>query len=84
MPNANPCAKCGSSQMISGVRVVCNVEGGDQNIKLRVDAHPDAMVFKQAQRAVLAAAVCGKCGYTEFYVEEPGALYEAYREAQGR
>jgi len=65
--------------MIPGVRVV---SGSDYDIKLRVDAHPEAVVFKQAHRAVLSASVSGQCGFTEFYVDEPAALYEAHREAR--
>jgi len=82
MSTTDQCAKCGHSKLIPGVRVVCNVEGADQNIKLRIDAHPEAILFKQAQRSVLRASICGKCGYTEFFIDEPESLYAAYRESQ--
>jgi ribosomal protein S27AE len=82
MSTTRKCAKCGDSQVIPRVRVVCKVEGSNQDIKLRVDAHPEAMVFKQAERAVLTASICGKCGFTEFFVDEPRSLYEAYLESR--
>ena len=62
--------------------MICSVESSDQDVMLRIDIHPDAIVFKRAQRAVLRACVCGKCGYVEFFVDGPDSLYGAYLESQ--
>ncbi len=64
--------------------MVCRADGADQDVKLRLDARPEALVFKSANRSVLTASVCGKCGYTEFYVEDPASIYTAWSEAQKR
>ena len=83
MPSpSDRCAKCGNSQIIPGARVACNVQGGDQNVKLRIDSQPGALIFKQAQRSALRASICGKCGYTEFFADDPASLYTAYLESQ--
>jgi len=76
------CAKCGHEKLIARARVVCKADGADQDVRLRADAHPDAIVFKQASRSPVRASVCAKCGYVEFYAEDPGQLYDAYRESQ--
>ena len=85
MPDTQKCAECGASPLISA-RVVghCQADGLDHDLKLRVDAHPDALVFKSANRSALKASVCPKCGYTEFRVDDPEILYTAWVEAQKR
>jgi len=79
------CTKCGAPQLISA-RVVgrSNADGFDHDIQLRIDAHPEALVFTSAKRSALQASVCGNCGYTEFRVEDPQTLYTAWLEAQRR
>jgi predicted nucleic-acid-binding Zn-ribbon protein len=78
MQNSGKCAKCGSSSLIEGVRVL---RGEDQDVNLRVDAHPDAhfFFFKAATRTPLHALVCGQCGFTELYAADSAALVEAKR-----
>jgi len=77
------CAKCGGSPVIEEARVVVQGEG-EMDVKLRVDAHPDAKLFKHASRTPLKAFICVNCGYTEFYAKDPASLAEADRAAQLR
>jgi hypothetical protein len=56
--------------------------GGEGDLRIRVDAHPKALIFKDAERSPLHAYVCAACGFTELYVEDPQALLEAYRESK--
>ena len=36
--------------------------------------NPNAFIFKGKQHTVVSAWVCAKCGFTEFYADNPGAL----------
>lgn len=54
----------------------------EYDLKLRVDAQPSAMVFKQAARSAIHASVCSSCGYVEFYADDPQTLYDAFQAAQ--
>jgi hypothetical protein len=38
--------------------------------------------FKGAVYAKLKANICGECGYTELFVENPAGLYDAYLKAK--
>jgi predicted nucleic-acid-binding Zn-ribbon protein len=74
------CAKCGSKVTVPNVRLI---DRGESNISLDLSVavykHPDAWVFKGAVSHRLTARVCGECGYTEFYVENPQELLAAAR-----
>ncbi|PYP78105.1 MAG: hypothetical protein DMD35_12430 [Gemmatimonadetes bacterium] len=73
------CSRCGADEVIPRVRVA---ERGDDNfrydLQVEIQRRPNAVFFKRPQRADLTARVCGACGYTELYVDAPGALYTAY------
>jgi len=77
------CSKCGSSAIAQRTmvadRAMRNVE---YDLRLRVDAHPSAFMLKESVRSKLHAYVCGSCGYVEFYVDDPKALYDAFLAAQ--
>jgi hypothetical protein len=49
------------------------------NLKVVVDENPDAWLFKGEVQSSLKAWVCGACGYTELYAQDPAALLAAYR-----
>ena len=74
------CAKCGSEGLFPA-RVTERDEGRDFDLKLRVDANPHALMFKEAWRSPLRAIVCSKCGFTELYVEDPAQLCQAHLQA---
>jgi hypothetical protein len=57
--------------------------GGEYDLRVRVDADPDARIFNEAVRCALEARVCGRCGYTEFYAVDPASRFEAWRRSQG-
>ena len=78
MPDSHACPKCGSAQILPA-RVI---SGSDFDIRLRVDADPEAFLFKDAELCSIRALVCGACGFTEFYAAHPANLLEAWRRAQ--
>jgi predicted nucleic-acid-binding Zn-ribbon protein len=75
------CPKCHSTRLAAGVRVA---ERSPSNLtgllSLEVDERPEALVFKKTHRYPLTATVCGDCGFTELYINDPAGLMSA-REA---
>ncbi|MBL8174921.1 MAG: hypothetical protein JNK48_09630 [Bryobacterales bacterium] len=58
-----------------------SMDAGDLSVVTYQDPH--ALVFRGAQAMALFARVCGECGHTELFVENPRELYERYRSGQG-
>lgn len=90
-PNSRPastkrsmrlCPKCDSSKIIPNVRILDRSEYGDGQLRLAVDANPDALIFKDRLHGQLVADICGDCGYVELKVENPAELYEHYRQSK--
>ena len=80
-----PCPKCGSDKIIPNVRIVSRefdqLDSGD--VSLEVYRQPEALLFKGTLRDPLRAQVCGQCGLTELYANDPGALWETHQAAGG-
>jgi predicted nucleic-acid-binding Zn-ribbon protein len=71
------CAKCGCTTVIPDVRIIDHGDGNDPlDLCATVYANPEAWVFKGPVSHKLRARVCGDCGFTEFYVDNPGRLLE--------
>jgi len=81
MIEAGTCAKCGSTEVIPDARVLYD---SDRDVKIRVDADPEALIFTERVRSNLHARVCSQCGYTEFYVREAANLYDAYLKSKNK
>jgi len=77
---ATLCSKCNSDKIVQNASVRCRAESGKTWV-LRIVRRPDALIFKKAIESEVVARVCGECGYTEFYAEEPQALYSAHKES---
>ena len=76
------CPKCGSSEVIEGVRMLDRGHGNqEQDLRAAVYKNPDAFLFKGKHAAALTARVCGACGYVELYVANPAELLAASRDA---
>ena len=82
MPESPACVKCGSREPIIDARVIDRSEAGDQDLHLRVDGEPSALIFKASGHSNLTARVCVRCGYTEFYAATPANLLAAWRRAR--
>jgi predicted nucleic-acid-binding Zn-ribbon protein len=82
---ATTCPKCGSNKTIPEVfiedRGMSNVPW---SLSVRVDEKPDAFLFKGRHTDALRAWICGECGFTELYVQNPQAVYAAYASARAR
>ena len=79
MQDSEMCPKCKSTNVIKRARFADRGHGNstdDQVIELF--ENPDAMIFKGAFKQTLHAWVCGTCGYTELYVDNPEELWKFY------
>ena len=74
------CPKCNSSKVIPKVDVIAR--GSGRHITALVVANPKAILFPGANLSNLSARICGDCGFTEIYAENPQILYGAYIRSQ--
>ncbi|HLK59900.1 MAG TPA: hypothetical protein VKU00_25285 [Chthonomonadaceae bacterium] len=73
------CAKCGSHKIIPEARIwVRGPSDMTNELQVEVNEKPNALLFKGAHYGVLRAWICGTCGFTELYVNNPEELYTAY------
>jgi predicted nucleic-acid-binding Zn-ribbon protein len=72
------CAKCGSAKIVPRARVTELAGDYRGEISVGVDERPEALVFKGNKHVNVHARVCGECGYSELYVDDPAGLYESY------
>jgi hypothetical protein len=77
------CAKCNSARIIPGLHIHDMNFLGEKSHEhgVKVDADPNALVFRNTASAYLLADVCADCGHVELRVDDPGALYAAYQQS---
>ncbi len=80
------CPKCKSEKVVPQARVMDrgHYSGDAGNLTLVVYENPEALIFKGTHEGALYARVCGECGYTELFLENPEELYEIYQNAKGK
>lgn len=86
MKKTGKCPKCESTNIIPEAKIIAQ-EAMDAAIpiftlKARVVRHPHAMIFEKPEHTVLKAWICGNCGYTEIYADDPQRLHDTHLEAQ--
>lgn len=82
--NTSSCPKCQSTEIIPDVRVFDHAHGNSQlELCATVYREPENWVFKNPVAHRFHARVCGACGYTEFYVENPRRLLELAKKVSG-
>ena len=78
-----PCAKCSSNKIIPNAIVIDRGDyNAESNLSVAIDGDPNALFFKERSRFPVKAKVCGDCGFTEFYVENPASIYVAFQNQQ--
>ena len=77
------CAKCGSERIVANVGVFDQGQYSDGTLKVVFEQKPEAWFFKRPVLSALRATICGVCGYTEMFVENPQEIYEAARRLAG-
>ena len=78
----NTCEKCGSNQLIPRAEVVDHVKETQTDLQVRVDGAPFAMFYTDSEYGKLSARICGSCGFTELYVDNPFSLYRKYLQSR--
>lgn len=82
--NKVTCPKCQSTDVIPEVRVIDHTHLNQPlDLSATVYTNPEAWVFKGPVSHRFKAKVCGTCGYTEFYVEDPQGLLAKAKQAGG-
>ena len=80
------CSRCGSPKIIPSVSIrdfYGDSAGNSQNLQVRVDGKPGALLFTDSAFAELRARVCCACGHTELFAEGFEKLYEKHLKATG-
>ena len=73
------CSKCGSERMMENVRLLDRTaDMSAKDLTAEVYEYPGALFFKGTAGATLRAHVCGSCGYSELYADNPAGLWQAY------
>ena len=77
------CSKCGSSKVVPRARVIDRAHYGADSGNIQVGAaRRPRKLFKLQEKVDVYARVCGECGFTELFVEDPSSIYAAYLESQ--
>ena len=78
MVNKGRCPKCDSEDLIRDV----HVHGGfhARSLKVEIVENPEAWFDKGVREGILTATVCGRCGFTELYVQNPEELLKLHRQ----
>ncbi len=75
------CTKCGSDKMIPKAVLWDQGQSSNQRLNVIVERHPEALLFRGTTMSQLYAHVCGECGFTEIFADNPQELYRAYLES---
>lgn len=80
-PKVKTCSKCQSPQMMYPIEVVGDVQTPiPVQLKLTSPKEPGAWInIRLPDRFTISAAVCGECGHTEFYTEEPQKMWAKWQ-----
>ena len=78
------CPKCGSTKIVPRARVIDRGHAGRDygNVQVGAARRPDNF-FTMLEKVDVYARVCGECGFTELFVADPAAIYEAYVQGKG-
>ena len=80
----NGCPKCASTEVVPDVEVRDYDASSYRElaVSVRLPRPPGAFIYQGRETSRLRARVCGRCGYTEFYAPNCGALLAAHRQSQ--
>lgn len=80
MAERDLCLKCRSPLVMGDVRIMDRVYAED--LRAEVRKRPEARLLKGKVSTPLRARVCGACGFTELYAQDPIALLAAHDEGR--
>lgn len=77
------CVQCGSTRIIPRAAII-DRDKWERQLTASVCGNPQALIFTDPEYSTLYARICGDCGFTELFAENPSALYDAYLQSQQR
>ncbi len=79
------CSKCGSTKIVPRARVIDRGQYGFDagNVQVGAPRRPYKL-FKLHEKVDVYARVCGDCGFTELFADDPASIYAAYLASQGQ
>jgi hypothetical protein len=77
------CPVCHADEIIPRARVLDRSDGLNQNLSVEVTRKPGARVFRRPVVSSVRAWICGRCGHTALFAEDPEALLDAYLASKG-
>lgn len=77
------CPKCSSSKIMHNMPVIDrNGEYPDQDLSVRIERNPKALIRKGAEFGSLYGEICSNCGYVEMYATNLQKLWQIYCETR--
>ena len=73
------CSKCGSSNVIPGVPIADHAHGGGILPWTAYISEKPNTLFSKTRYFKIRAWICGECGYTELYTDEPNEVANSYQ-----
>jgi len=79
------CPSCESRDIIPSVTVMDRIRYTNDSVPLAVGMYrrPRALFGKGPFQSPLRAWICGNCGYSELYIENPQELKHIYKQTKG-
>ena len=72
------CVKCGSDKIVPLASIEDLGRPSSRDLWAYVFTNPEAWIFKGPVHVQLRARICGECGHTELFAQEPEKIYEAF------
>jgi ribosomal protein S27AE len=79
------CPNCDSRDIMANVHVIDRGHGNNTTHELTVGMYqnPNAILLKDLYQSALRAWICGRCGYTELFAQNPQELLAIYQRTGG-
>jgi predicted nucleic-acid-binding Zn-ribbon protein len=80
---ARTCRNCGSEEVIPGIQIQDDRGNAmPRALQVSIATKPNAWWDDQRVERSFRATICGRCGYTELWMEGAAELYAAYLKAR--
>ena len=75
------CPNCDSSEIMRDIHVIDRGHNNNVVNELTVGIYqnPNALLMKNLYQSALRACICGTCGYTELFAQNPQELLAIYQ-----
>jgi predicted nucleic-acid-binding Zn-ribbon protein len=74
MKRSGVCLKCEGTEIVTAKAIDQGHNNSRRQMEVSTFEHPNAWVFKGERSTTLSAYVCLRCGFIEYYADDPTAL----------